>query len=79
MRRMTISLPDDVARALEREARRQGTSSSAVAREAIVERLHLHAGERQLPFAALGRSGTHDTVRRADEILAAEWDADHDR
>lgn len=80
MRRTTISLPDDMARALDREARRQGTSASAVAREALAERLHLRAGEaRQLPFAALGRSGAHDTARRAEEILAAEWDADRDR
>lgn len=74
MKRTTISLPDDMAQALDREARRQGTSVSAVAREALAERLRLRAGQvRDLPFAALGRSGTRDTARRADEILDAEW------
>jgi predicted transcriptional regulator len=76
MKRTTISLPDDMAQALDREARRQGTSVSAVAREALADRLRLQAGQaRDLQFAALGRSGTHDTARRADEILDAEWDA----
>jgi predicted transcriptional regulator len=80
MRRTSISLPDDMAKALEREARRRGTSVSAIAREALADRLHLRAGEgRDLPFVALGRSGTRDTARRAEEILAEEWDADRRR
>jgi predicted transcriptional regulator len=80
MRRTTISLPDDMAKALAREARRRGTSVSAIAREALAERLHLRAGEvRELPFAGLGRSGARDTARRAEEILAEEWDADRGR
>jgi predicted transcriptional regulator len=80
MRRTTISLPDDMAQALDREARRQGTSVSAVAREALTERLRLRAGQtRDLPFAALGRSGERDTARRAEEILGAEWNADSGR
>jgi predicted transcriptional regulator len=80
MKRTTISLPDDMAQALNREARRQGTSASAVAREALAERLRMRAGQvRDLPFAALGRSGERDTARRAEEIIAAEWDADSGR
>ncbi len=80
MRRTTISIPDEMARALEREARRRGTSVSAVTREAIAERLNLNRGtDRELPFAALGRSGHSDTARRADDILAQEWDADRGR
>jgi predicted transcriptional regulator len=80
MKRTTISLPDDMAKALDREARRRGTSVSAIAREALADRLHLRAGEvRELPFVALGRSGRHDTARRAEEILAEEWDADRGR
>jgi predicted transcriptional regulator len=80
MRRTTISLPDDMAQALAREARRQGTSVSAVAREALTERLRLRAGQtRDLPFAALGRSGERDTAHRAEEILDAEWNADSGR
>jgi predicted transcriptional regulator len=80
MKRTTISLPDDMAKALDREARRRGTSVSAIAREALAERLHLRGGEvRELPFAGLGRSGARDTARRAEEILAEEWDADRGR
>jgi hypothetical protein len=80
MKRTTVSLPDEMAKALEREARRRGTSVSAVAREALAERLHLRAGEaRELPFVGLGRSGRRDTGRRAEEVLAAEWDADRGR
>lgn len=71
---MTTSLPDDMAQALEREARRRGTSVSAVAREALAELLRLRAGQvRDRPFAALGRSGTRDTARRADDVLNEEW------
>jgi hypothetical protein len=80
MKRTTISLPDDMAKALDREARRRGTSVSAIAREALADRLHLRAGEaRELPFVGLGRSGARDTARRAEEILAEEWDADRGR
>jgi len=76
MKRTSISLPDDMAKALDREARRRGTSVSAIAREALADRLRLRAGEvRELPFAGLGRSGKYDTAQRAEEILAEEWDA----
>jgi metal-responsive CopG/Arc/MetJ family transcriptional regulator len=80
MRRTTISLPDDMAKALDREARRRGMSVSAIAREALADRLRLRAGEtRELPFVGLGRSGSRDTARRAEEILAEEWDPDRRR
>jgi hypothetical protein len=69
-----------MAKALEREARRRGTSVSAVAREALADRLQLPAGEvRELSFVALGRSGERDTARRAEAILEEEWDADRGR
>jgi predicted transcriptional regulator len=80
MKRTTISLPADMAAALGREARRRNTSISAVAREAIAQRLRLTGDEpRTLPFAGVGRSGEHDTARRAEAILAQEWSADRDR
>lgn len=80
MKRTSITLPDDMAKALDREARRRGTSVSAVAREALAERLRLRVGKvRELPFVGLGRSGKRDTARRAEEILADEWDADRGR
>lgn len=80
MKRTSISLPDDMAKALDREARRRHTSVSAIAREALTERLGIRPGEvRDLPFVALGHSGERDTARRAEEILAEEWDADRGR
>jgi hypothetical protein len=79
MTRTTLSLPDDLAEALVREARRRSTSASAIAREAIARHLHLIPTEtRPLPFAALGRSGHRSTGRDMEELLTREWD-DHAR
>lgn len=75
MRRTTISLPDDLAAALEREARRRAISVSQVARDALVH--HLGFGraidQRRLPFAAVGKSGQRTTARDMEELLDAEW------
>ncbi len=80
MRRTSISLPDDLATALEREARRRGVPVSQIAREAIEARLGRTPGaRRELPFAALGRSGYRSTARDLEEILQAEWGIDRDR
>ena len=80
MKRTTISLPDNLSAALNREARRRGIPVSQVAREAIEVRLGLTAGaDRKLPFAALGRSGHRSTARDLEEILQTEWALDRDR
>jgi predicted transcriptional regulator len=77
MRRTTLSLPDDLADALTREARRRSTSASAVARDALARHLKLVPAEaRALPFAALGHSGRYTTGRDMEELLAREW-TDH--
>jgi predicted transcriptional regulator len=75
MKRTTISLPDELAAAVEREARRRRVPVSQIAREALEARLGRTAGRRELPFTALGRSGHRTTARDAEELLAAEWDA----
>lgn len=75
MKRTTISLPDELAAAIEREARRRGVAVSQIAREALEDRLGRSALRRELSFAALGRSGHRTTAADAEEILAAEWDA----
>jgi hypothetical protein len=73
MKRITISLPDEVAAALGREAARRRVSVSQVAREAIESRLGwVEDGPREIPFAALG-SGPGNVAERVDEILAHEW------
>jgi hypothetical protein len=75
MRRTTLSLPDDLADALTREARRRSTSASAIARDALARHLHLAPTEaRPLPFAAVGRSGHQSTARDMEDLLAREWD-----
>jgi predicted transcriptional regulator len=75
MHRTTISLPDDLAAALAREARRRNSSASEIARDALTRHLGLAAGEpRELPFAALGRSGHANTGREMEDLLAREWD-----
>ncbi len=79
MKRTTISLPDELALALEREARRRGESVSALTRQVLAERFGLAGGARRLPIRNLGRSGRSDTSARIEELLAAEWRDDRDR
>jgi metal-responsive CopG/Arc/MetJ family transcriptional regulator len=76
MKRITISLPDDLAAALERESERERTSVSAIARKAIQARLRplkIVDGKREVPFASLGSSGYRNTARDMEEIMAKEW------
>lgn len=78
MKRTSISLPDDLAQALGREARRRHSSASEVTREALQEHLGLQPGRlRSLPFAAVGRSGQPNTAREMEQQLEREWD-EHD-
>ena len=74
MKRTTVTIPDELAAALEREARRRRVPVSQVTREALAAHLGLAGDEpRTLPFAALGASGHHTTARDLEEILADEW------
>jgi Arc/MetJ-type ribon-helix-helix transcriptional regulator len=74
MNRTTISLPDDLAQALQREARRRHASASEVVREALQLHLGLRPGRRrELPFAALGHSGQANTARDMEQLLEQEW------
>ena len=79
MKRITMSLPDDLAVATAREASRRRVPVSQVVREALQARLGHPEGTRVIPFAALGRSGHRTTARDVDEILAAEWIDDRGR
>ena len=73
MKRTTISLPDELAQILAREALRRGASVSEIVRSALLEHLSLEKGRKKLPFVALGRSGCRHTARDAEAILAREW------
>jgi predicted transcriptional regulator len=69
MQRITISLPDNVAAALEREARRRKQPVSQIAREAIEARLKI-GQKRVISFAGI-ISGPPDLAANFDEYLAA--------
>jgi predicted transcriptional regulator len=73
MKRTTISLPDELATRVEREARRRRVSVSQVAREALEYQLG-GSRRRKFSFIGIGSSGEKATGRDAEEILAAEWE-----
>lgn len=78
MHRTTISLPDELASALAREAKRRSQPASAVARDAL--RAYLGIGgpgqQRELPFAGIARSGQLTTARDMEDLLEEEWKTD---
>jgi predicted transcriptional regulator len=74
MKRTTVALPDDLAQALDREARRRHTSASEVTRSALAQHLGLVENQpRELAFADLGRSGHRTTARDMEQLLEQEW------
>lgn len=80
MTRITISLPEDLAAILDREAHRLSEPVSSVVRRAL--RSYLEGAEappRKLLFVALGRSGRRHTARDAEKILSHEWRRDRRR
>lgn len=79
MKRITISIPDELGEAIEREAHRRRLPVSRVIRERLEQDRLKDGAARQIPFAAVGRSGRHDTARRVDEILESEWTSARDR
>ena len=76
MKRTTISLPDDLSAALEREARRRRVPVSQVAREAIESELGLGEEEPE-PFPLIGlwegEGGPTNVAANLDEFLAEHW------
>jgi predicted transcriptional regulator len=79
MKRTTISLSDELASAMAREARRRRVSVSQIAREALETRYGHASDKRVIPFAAIGHSGHGTTARDAEEILAREWTIERGR
>ena len=72
MKRTTVSLPDNIAHSLSREARRRDVSASELTREALQAHLGLTRGRaRELSFAAIGRSGHTSTARDMEEAARA--------
>ena len=80
MKRITISLPDEMAFFLACEARRCHTSMSAITRQALTAYFGFSEdGPRRVPFAALGNSGQRHTARELENVLAVEWDPARER
>jgi hypothetical protein len=80
MKRTTISLPDDLAVRLQREARRRSTSVSDVARQIFSAHFGLNGeAPKRFPFESLGRSGHRNTARDIKKILREEWGGTRDR
>jgi predicted transcriptional regulator len=71
MKRTTVKLPDDLDAKLRHEASRRQSTVAEITREAIEK--HLGGGARRKLIAAkAGRSGSHDTARRIEEIIRQE-------
>lgn len=71
MKRTTVKLPDDLDARLRHEAARRQSTVAEITREAI----EIHLGgraRRKLIAAKAGRSGSHDTARRIEEIIREE-------
>ncbi len=77
MARITISLPDDVAQRVAREARRTGASVSELIREVLSTELGKR--RRRLRIVGLGKSGTRHTARNAEAALPEGFGADRRR
>ena len=72
MKRITISLPDDLAARIEREATRRQTSVSELIRTAVIDHLGLNR-PREIPFAGIGNSGHGHLASQMEELLAETW------
>lgn len=74
MKRTTISLPEDLAALLEREAERRGTSVSAVIRESVREALLGRSDRpREIPWAGILDDPEMPHGADVDEALKESW------
>lgn len=80
MKRATITLPDDLAAMVDREARRRQTSFSEVVRQFLTEGFAGTAKKpREIPWAGLFHDPGMVPAERMDEELAEHWGDDLDR
>lgn len=74
MKRITITLTDDLGATVEREARRRKVSISQVVRDAPETRFEFAGLPRKLSFEALGSSGEGSTTARDfEDVLTSDW------
>lgn len=74
MTKLTIEVPDEVAKRVADAAAERGVAPEQLAGEAIVERFG--ARRRHLAFAAIGASGSRRGAAQADELLAEGFGRD---
>jgi Arc/MetJ-type ribon-helix-helix transcriptional regulator len=80
MTRITVSLPEELAAILDREAHRLREPVSSVVRRALQAFLEGDgARPRTLHMIGLGRSGRRHSARDAEKILSREWHRDRGR
>jgi hypothetical protein len=80
MKRATVTLPDDLADLVDREARRRQTSFSDVVRQFIVQGLSgSEEKPREIPWAGLFHDPEMVPAECLDEELADHWADDIDR
>lgn len=77
MKRTTVTIPEELSRIVEDEARRSNTSVSAVVRMAL-ERTFYPAGDRAVEFAAICDTPDLPAGRALDDALE-DWDDELDR
>lgn len=75
MKRLTVTLPDEIATRLDEEHRRRAVPASAIIREAVEHYLGSSETSEPLGIIGLGASGEHDVSERIEEILLNEWTA----
>ena len=80
MKRTTITLPDELAELIAREAQRRRTSVSGVIRTLLAESLGgSDEKPREIPWAGLFSDPGMPAAERVDEALADGWADDIDR
>ncbi len=78
MKRITISLPEDLATLIREEAHRRSTSVSETIRSTLHATL-VGVGRRALPFASICDDPHLSAGSDIDRALEAEWADDLDR
>ena len=76
MQRITISVPDELAASLRRQAKICRKSVSEVVREILAaEEAEAESKPKEISFIGIGASGHPDLARNMDDYLAEHWPA----
>jgi Arc/MetJ-type ribon-helix-helix transcriptional regulator len=74
MKRITVSLPDDLADEIVRASRIHRKSVSEIVRKSLSKDFEVDATKpRKVPFASLGASGRRWDARNLDDELNKSW------